>query len=246
MKHLTLAFLKIFFRNPQAVFFVIFLPAGLFVILAFLGLEEIVRFDLKVSYLDFLLVGIIAMALMQTGIYTVAYTFIDYRRSQILKRLSVTPLSPAKFLWAQIFARFLIACLQASVLLVLAAALFDTQVKSLALLPLLVFLGSTLFLNFGFLIAAFARDYEAAAPYTAILGLPLVFLGDVFFPVANLPSYLQNLANLLPLKPLSAILRHFLIGVNSPDLGREIAILLIWFLGLSLIAQHIFAKKVYK
>ncbi len=246
MKELVFTFLKIFFRNPPAMFFVIFLPAGIFAVLGFLGLEGIIRFEAEVTYTEFLLPGIMAMALMQTGIYTVAYTLIDYRRTQVLKRLSLTPLSPARFLWAQIISRFVIAILQTAVLIVVGIAVFGTKVQGLLILPVLIFLGSVLFLNFGFLIAAFAKDYEEAAPYTTIIGLPLVFLGDVFFSVANLPPGLASLANYLPLKPLASLLRYDLLTLDSPLLGQDILVLTVWLVILSLVASYIFAKKVYK
>lgn len=246
MRLLIWSFLKIFFRNPRAIFFVIFLPAGIFIILAFLGLEEILRFNLPVSYTNFLLSGIIAMALMQTGVYTIAYTLIDYRRTKIFERLAVTPLSASQFLLAQVLARFVVAILQVAVLLILGAALFHTTTRGLVFLPFLIFLGSTLFLNFGFLIAAAARDYEEAAPYTTLISLPLIFLGDVFFPVQNLPQSLASLAAFLPLKPLASLLRHFLLGINSENLGGDILVLLVWLLVLTLISRVIFAKKVYR
>lgn len=246
MKHLTLTFLKIFFRNPRAIFFVIFLPAGIFAILGFLGLEEVIRFEAEVTYAEFLLPGIMAMALMQTGIYTVAYTLIDYRRTQVLKRLSFTPLSPVHFLWAQIISRFVIALLQAAALIVIGIAVFGTKLQGLWFLPILIFFGSALFLNFGFIITALAKDYEEAAPYTTIIGLPLVFLGDVFFSVDNLPKSLSSLADYLPLKPLSSLLRYDLLSLDSPLLGQDILVLILWLVILSLVASYVFAKKVYK
>lgn len=246
MRAFIIAFLKIFFRNPRVIFFVVFLPAGIFIILAYLGIEQIIRFNLPVSYANFLLAGIVAMSLMQTGIYTVAYTLIDYRRTHILKRLSVTPLSAGKFLLAQIISRFLIACAQVAVILLLGFVFFHTTTQGLWYLPFLVFVGSTIFLNLGFLIASVARDYEEAAPYTTLTGLSLIFLGDVFFPVENLPRALQHVANYLPLKPLANTIRHFLLGTQSPDLLRDILVMMAWFLILTIISQYVFRKRVYR
>ena len=245
MRVLIKVFLKIFFRNPRAWFFVIFLPSGLFAIAAFLNLESIIRADVGVPYNNFLLLGIASMALMQTGLYTVGYIFIDYRRLQIFKQLAATPLAASRFLTAQIAARFIIACLQMTILIALGIGFFGSELQNLWLLPLLIFLGSTLFMNFGIIIATIARDYEEAAPYTTLIGIPLVFLGDVFFPVKNLPPILLALADYLPLKPLSAILRHFLLGLNDLILFQDMTVLLVWLIFLMLVARQLFAKKVY-
>lgn len=246
MGELIKIFLKIFFRNPRAWFFVIFLPSGLFAIAAVLSLESIIRTDLPVSYEDFLLIGIMSMSLMQTGLYTVGYIFIDYRKSQILKQLSITPLSGGKFIFAQIVSRFLIAGLQVAVLLAIGSVAFGVRLENLPILPFFILIGNTLFLNLGIIIAAVSKSYEEAAPYTTLIGLPLVFLGDIFFPVQNLPASLVAVANYLPLKPLSALLRHFSLGLPDPYLRADVFILLMWFLVLSLLARYLFYKKIYR
>ncbi len=246
MIRLTIAFLKIFFRNSRAIFFAVFLPGAIFTILALLNLEGIIRFGSGVSYTAYLLVGIMALAVMQTGVYTAAYTLIDLRRSQILKRLSVTPLSAGKFLGAQVCSRFVVACLQVVVLLLLGSFAFGVAIRSLWLAPLLIFMGSGVFLYFGFLIASVARDYEEAAPYTSIIGLTSMFLGDVFFPVANLPRSLKLLSDFLPLKPLAVSLRHFLLGISSPTIAQDLWVLGLWFVMMLLLARFLFASRIYK
>ena len=246
MLKLTVAFLKIFFRNGRAIFFAVFLPSAIFAILALLNLEGIIRFGDAVSYSDYLLVGVIALAVMQTGIYTASYSLIDLKRSQVLKRLAVSPLTRGQFLVAQILSRFCVACLQVLVLLLLGTFVFDVSLRGLWAAPFLVFLGSAVFLNFGFLIASIARDYEEAAPYTSIVGLTSMFLGDVFFPVANLPRELARIADFLPLKPLSQSLRFFLLGVPTPDLQQDLAVLILWFFGMFLLSWFIFSRRVYR
>lgn len=247
MKILIITFLKIFFRNRRAIFFAVLLPVGIFLASAFLGLEGVVRFNRSMSYEDFLLTGVIAFGMMQTGIYTVTYTFIDYQKSQILKRLCITPFSAGRFLASQIAARFVLALLQVAVLLGIGAALFGLRPSGLIVfLPLVVFIGSTLFLNVGFMIASLARDYEQAAPYTTIIGMVSMFLGDAFFPIANLPGYLARAAEFLPLAPLVSLLRMTILGVVPEHYARDMVLVLVWFVGLSVLAQTVFAKKAYK
>ena len=244
---LVIAFLKTFFRNRRAIFFVIMLPAAIFLILATFGVEKVLDFKSQLSYTDFLLPGIIAYALTQTGIYTVGYTIIDYKRQNILKRLSVTPLSAGKFLQAQSTARFLVALLQAGILLALGAGLFGARFSAqIFLLPFIILIGCVIFLNFGYFIASLTRDYEEAAPYTTIVGLTLGFLGDVFFPINNLPAVLQQVAAVLPLKPLTSAMRYALYGIGSENFVSNIVILVIWLVATLYISKLIFERKAYR
>ena len=128
----------------------------------------------------------------------------------------------------------------------LGALVFDVSLQNLWAAPVLIFFGSSIFLNFGFLIASVARDYEEAAPYTSIVGLTSMFLGDVFFPVANLPPELARLADFLPLKPLSQSLRYFLLGVGTPELFQDLLVLIGWFVLMFLFSSLIFARRVYR
>lgn len=247
MKQLTIAFLKIFFRNRQAMFFVFFLPLGLFLAASFLGIEGIVKFQKPISYHDFLLTGIVVFALAQTGIYTAAYNFIDYHRSQILKRLAVTPLQAGKFLGAQILARFIIALVQIGILILVGAAVFHTAVRpGIIFLPLVVFLGNALFLNVGFLVASFARDYEHAAPFTTIIGMVSMFLGDVFFPLENLSYHLTKVGEFLPVAPLVSLTRYAMLGLSGERILQDMVVLILWLVVLSVAAKIAFEKRAYK
>ncbi len=245
---LTRVFIKIFFRNRKAMFFVLGLPTGVYIGLSFLGASRIVGFDGHGPYQLFLVAGVLAYALMQAGIYTNAYATLDYRRAYILKRFAVTPATAWHYLGAQTLSRFLISILQAVLLLAVSFWVFGVSFAFQAfwLLPLILLITGTTFLNFGFIIASFTKGYEEAAPYTAMVSLTLVFLGDVFFPIAKLPALLAKLAEYLPLAPASALLRYSLGSASPPDIIFNVIVLLIWLALSVLIAQALFAKKLYK
>lgn len=247
MKQLILTFLKIFFRNRRAIFFVILLPIGLFLVLSFLRLENVIQFDAGQSYTDFLLPGIIAYAIMNAGIYTSSYSLIDLKKQMVLKRLSVTPISAGEFLYAHSVARFVVSLVQAGTLISVGALFFDLHLaRTIIILPLVLLVGCMVFLNFGYVIAALARDYEEAAPYTTIVGLGLSFIGDVFFPASNLPGYLQSIGSFLPMQPLSQVMRYALFGTDSQFLVTNLIVLLAWLMLGFALANAIFAKKAYK
>ncbi|OGE75759.1 MAG: hypothetical protein A3C85_04425 [Candidatus Doudnabacteria bacterium RIFCSPHIGHO2_02_FULL_48_21] len=247
MNQLVLTFLRIFFRNRRAIFFVLLLPAGIFLILTFMRVEQILQFDVGLEYTDFLLAGIMAYAIMQMGIYTVSYSLIDYKKQGVLKRLAVSPLSARGFLQAHSLARFAVALIQVAVLLGIGMLLTGSRPSgNVMLLPLVILLGSAVFLNFGYVISAFARDYEEAAPYTTIVGLGLGFLGDVFFSLSNLPALLQNIGEVLPMSALSGAMRYSLFGVQGQHFVFNLIVLCAWFVIGTVVANAIFAKKAYK
>ena len=246
MYQLAKAFLKIFFRNYRALFFVLVMQAAIYIIISYLGIDNIIRFNGAGSYQQYLLPGILALSLMQLGIFNSGYAVIEMRRSGTLKRIAVTPLTPMRFLAAHLLARFVMGLMMAVILLLAGAILFDYQIGAgIWLLPFLIFLGLMLFLNFGYIIASLARDYEDAAPATAIINMVFMFLGDVFFPTRFLPPYFGAIADFLPMKPLSSMMRQSLSGEGSVTAGA-VVVLLAWLIITTAVAFRVFAKKAYK
>jgi ABC-2 type transport system permease protein len=45
----------------------------------------------NLGYIDFLLPGIVALAVMQMSVFSVAFVFADYKEKGILKRITATP-----------------------------------------------------------------------------------------------------------------------------------------------------------
>src|SRR6185369_4213025 len=94
---LFLANIKIFYRNKQGFFWTIAMPAGIYIILSILPISKGV--DQPLRYSNFVLPGIIAMTIMQTGIYGLAYWMVDLKARGVLKRFMATPVGISQFIF---------------------------------------------------------------------------------------------------------------------------------------------------
>jgi len=83
----------------------------------------------------------------------------------------------------------------------------DVRGNWLLILAMLI-LGGLSFLGIGYAIAAVSRNVETAAAYGNALTFPMLFLSGVFIPVSSMPSWLQPLAAILPLRYLVDALRQ--------------------------------------
>ena len=72
------------------------------------------------KYRDFLVPGIISMAIMQGGIFGVVFTLIRFKSQGVLRRLQASPIGPSHFLVGQGFTRVIISLLQPYVLVIAA------------------------------------------------------------------------------------------------------------------------------
>lgn len=157
---------------------------------------------------DFLLPGVMAMTLMQTGLMGVTYVVANYRESMVIKRVLTTGFHPFAFL-SGLIARFTIVNLMQAVLIFLAGTLiYGAKVTgSIANLAVLAIIGSITFLAIGFFISTISKSAESANALGSLVSFPMLFLSGTFWPREMLPDVMQPIVGALPLTPLVDAMR---------------------------------------
>ena len=99
---------------------------------------------------------------------------------------------------------------------------------------LILWLGASLFLTFGIVIAQF-KDAQKASSFANILNLSLAIIGGLWFPVNTFPEWLQNISTKTPTYHLKLIAYDLGKGegVNLESFGVLIIYSII-FLGIAL------------
>lgn len=191
--------------------------------------EEINAQNLK--YIDFLLPGVIAMAVMQMAVFSVAFIFVDYKEKGILKRLLATPMRSYQFVTANVIVRLVVALAQAFILMLMGILVFKTHVVGAPwLIALISLLGGIMFLGLGFTISGIAKTVDAVPAIANIVIFPMMFLGGVFFPTDAMPGWLQSVVQYLPLTYFAHGLRDVM--ANGAGIA-EVAPELWWMAGWS-------------
>lgn len=197
---------------------------------------------LNLQYIDFLVPGIVAMMIMSNNMNGVAGQIAAWRERGILRRMQGTTLKASTFIAAQITARLMLNGLQALLVLIIAQLIFGVDVRgSWLTLITFVILGTLAFMAIGFIIAGIAKTPESAAPIAGFLSFPMLFLGGVFFPIKNMPDFLQPIVYVLPISHLSHALREVMnVGASFLALGTETLILGCWVMGAFIVASLTF------
>ena len=182
------------------------------------------------SYLDFLVPGLLAMALMQIAMGGSGFNLVEFRRKGILKRLFVTPVQPKNFITGLVLSRLVIVIIQLSILLGIAILLLDiTFIGNLFNLYVFIILGTTIFLSLGFCMGSLAKTQQAIMAMNMLLTWPQMLLSGIFYPIDAMPSIVQPMANLLPLSFVVNGLRGVAIeGANVITLMTNVIGILIW------------------
>src|SRR5829696_7538458 len=168
------------------------------------------------STVDFLLPGVLALAVMSTGMVSLGIATAYERYYRVLKRLGATPLGRLDLLAAKIGGVLVVEALQVAVLVGLGAGLgWRPSPTVWAALPLLA-LGSACFAALGLLMAGALRA-EATLGLANILYLGFLAAGGIVAPLDRLPSRLAEILRLLPATALARALRDVMAHHSLPD-----------------------------
>ncbi len=184
----------------------------------------------NLTYLDFLIPGVIAMSIMQLGVFGVAFGFVSLKKRGILRRLSVTPIRPGDFITAQVAMRVVVTMLQIGLMVGVGIVFLHLHfIGSIFLMGLLGLLGATVFLGFGFAIAGVSKSEDQVAPMANIISLPMMLLSGVFFSRNDLPVIVRRITDFIPLTPLADAMRSVAVdGAGVGQLLPQILALVAW------------------
>jgi ABC-2 type transport system permease protein len=201
--------------------------------------EEVAGRDL--GYIDFLVPGILGLTIMQLGLFSVAFGFVQLKTTGTLRRLFATPTSPNYFLGAQVSSRLLITIVQVLILLGVGIWFGVQLVGSIFVVLALSIVGSIVFLAMGFGVAGWAKNENQAAPVANLISLPMMFLSGSFFPREAMPEFLQQVTRFLPLTYLNDALRAVINdGAGLDIIGPDIIGLAVWAVISFVIATRLF------
>jgi ABC-2 type transport system permease protein len=152
-----------------------------------------------VNFIQFMYPGIIAMTVLTSSLFAGISVVWD-REFGFLKEILVAPLGRTGIVLGKAAGGTLVALLQALVMLVLAPFLGVslTPQMVLSLIPVVVILSLGLS-GLGILIASFMRSQQGFQILVQVLIFPLIFMAGVFFPINDVPLWMEVISKVNPL-----------------------------------------------
>ncbi len=189
----------------------------------------------EITQLAFAFPGILALALLQLGIFATALPLLRARERGILLHLSLTPMPRWMMVACAILVRMVIAGVQIAVICAVAVLFLHVHVVgNLVLFGALLTLGTATMIAFGYALAGLARSYDSGLLFIMLTNFAMMFLGQVFFDASSNKS-LAPLVRLIPMTYISDGLRALAIGASGMlPLWADAAMTLAW-LALALV-----------
>jgi ABC-2 type transport system permease protein len=196
----------------------------------------------NLTYIDFLVPGILSMAIMQMGIFGVAFGFVSLKKRGILRRLWVTPINPNDFILAQVATRLLLVMLQIMLMIAMGVLVFDLHfIGSLWNMFILGIVGAIVFLAIGFALAGISKSEDQVAPLANVISLPMMALSGIFFSRSALPRFVNVVTDYFPLTFLADGMRSVAIdGASLSQVSPQLIGLVVWSVIACTIAVKLF------
>jgi ABC-2 type transport system permease protein len=171
-----------------------------------------------VDFIKFMYPGIIAMTVLTSSLFAGISVVWD-REFGFLKEILVAPLGRTGIVLGKAIGGTVVTLLQVLVMLVLAPFLGLTLSPKLVLMlvPVVVVLALGLS-GLGILIASFMQSQQGFQMLVQILIFPLIFLAGVFFPVNDVPAWMEVISKVNPLTYGVDAVRQIFLG-SQPGLG---------------------------
>jgi ABC-2 type transport system permease protein len=196
------------------------------------------------SYFDFIAPGIMAMTVMMSVMTGLPAAISQEREIGTLDGIMVSPINRLSVILGKTIAQMARGILQGSLILVLAILLFGITIHGNILLVFaLMLLGVFSFVGLGVVLTSFAKNQETATMLMTTIMFPMMFLSGVFFPIEQMPWFMQGISKFLPLTYVTDALRKVMVlGADISVLINELSILIVFGVVMTAIALPVFKR----
>ncbi|GAA4675251.1 transport permease protein [Phytohabitans rumicis] len=229
--------IKQFLRSRESVVFTMAFPVIMILIFASIFDGEIAP---GIKFTQYFVTGMIATGLLTVGFQSLAIQIPIERDRGVLKRLRGTPMPKWVYFAGKVVMVAAIGVVETAILLGVSAAFFDLSLPSSASKWLTFAWVSVLGLSActlcGIAFSSVPRSARGATAVVTPVALVLQFISGVFFVFTDLPTWMQQIAAIFPLKWMCQGLRSVFLPPSfaaaepggSWELGKVALILGAW------------------
>lgn len=208
----------------------------------FLGTQ--IRSVGEVSYLDFIVPGLILMSVITNSYTNVVTSFFSSKFHRSVEELLVSPTPNGIIIFGYILggmARGIIT----GILVVLVSLCFTRiPVHNLGCAVFFLLLTSCVFALAGLTNGILARKFDDVSIVPTFVIAPLTFLGGVFYSIKQLPQFWQAVSLANPIMHMVNGFRYGLLGVSDVSVLFGVAVLVACGVGLFLLNLYLLKQGV--
>ncbi len=166
------------------------------------------------DFIDYFVPGMIGFTIMTSCIYGSIERNTKFRKDGILRKMQTMPISQMDWILSKMLFMLFLSFLSTSVILLVGILVWGLNIHITIFAFIIIIATSLLFSGMGMIIGRFVKEEETADMAGGAITFPMMFLSGTFFPFEQMPSYLQLIAQGLPLYYVNEALRNTMIYAN--------------------------------
>ena len=180
------------------------------------------------NYFNFLAPGLMIMIGMMAVMIGIPEAISKEKEMGTFDGMLSAPINHLSVLLGKTTALSLRGLIQVIFVLIFAVLLFGVTIQGNLLLAfLMVILGIFSFIGIGIMAVSMAGSQGTGTLIMNLIMFPMMFLSGIFFPVSQMPWFMQDISNLIPLTYAADAMRKImLLNANVADVSTDIIILL--------------------
>ncbi len=196
------------------------------------------------NYLDFIVPGLVLMAVITNAYANVVSSFYSSKFSHYIEELLVSP-TPNWVILAGYVAGGVLRGLGVGLAVTVVAFFFtDLRIHSYPVSLLIFLMTSILFALGGFINAVFANSFDDISIIPTFVLTPLTYLGGVFYSIDLLPEFWQDVSLLNPILYMVNAFRYGLLGVTDIPLWIAFTLVGLCIAVLTLVSLELLRRGV--
>ncbi len=193
----------------------------------------------------FIVSGMLGLLLTIIGSQTASSLLVREKEAGTIEQLLMTPASNTEVLLAKLSPILVVLLFDSMIALLLGHLVFGVPVRG----SLLLFLGIGVIyfwvgISIGILLASFTKSQQQAQLIAFFINSPLILLSGAISPLTPLPSFMQWLSYLDPLRYFVEVCRGILLkGVGFETLWPQVLVLLVFATVLTFLSIRQFRRQ---
>ena len=176
------------------------------------------------TYIQFVVPGLILMGVVTNSYENTSSSLFFYRYLNSIVELLVMPITPFAFVLAFTLAAIVRGVIIGAVVLVISMFFTDLPWADPAGALVMAFLSSYLFAQAGIIVAIYSATFDTLSMYRNFIVLPLIYLGGMFYPIAQLPPLWQAASKWNPIYYMMDGFRSAILGNGENPLSFNISV----------------------
>jgi ABC-2 type transport system permease protein len=173
------------------------------------------------TYIEFFIPGVIGLTVMTSAVFGSIADENEYRQKGIIRKLSTTPITRGEWILSTMIYQLFLAAISTALILVVGYLAFGALLILNVYLPVLVVATAFAFSGLGMLVGRMVKDAQSAVALANVITFPMMFLSGSFFPMEQMPDFLQTFAKVLPLYYVNQGMREAMIFDNLLAAGQN-------------------------